>query len=264
MKTSKVRRKIKSIFFNHNCTIIIGSGQKVGSTWLYQIVSSLEYFKIKNIDYYSKQNEVRRPAFDFSPKLKEYLLSEKHATVLKTHNYPKSDYQNHSNILILNIYRDPRDVIVSTINYLSWLPVEEGGWGSEFAQLDFKEKFMKFIGTDWHLSILERWHCNNDVYKIKYEELKDDPFSVIISFLREYNIPHSDKEIREIIEEFEFKKQRKKAIENKDKKGINFLKSGTSFQWKKMFDDDMKTVFKNHERWNNLLIGQNYESNNLW
>ena len=85
---------------------------------------------------------------------------------MKTHNFPDSNYVAYPSIIVLNIFRDPRDVIVSTINYLSWLPTDQGGWGEDFARLDFKQKFKKFMLTDWHLSILEKWNQNNDVYKM--------------------------------------------------------------------------------------------------
>ena len=143
----------------HLYSHLVASGQKVGSTWLYDILSSLTYFKIKNIDYNSTEFAKAKGGFSLGPGLKSYnfLTSEKHATVIKTHGAPPVEWSPNERVGIVSIHRDPRDVILSTINYLSWLSEDEGGWGSEFALLSTKDKFKKFMQTDWHLQLLENW-----------------------------------------------------------------------------------------------------------
>ena len=48
----RVKYKLRKSFFKDCKTIIIGSGQKVDSTWLFNILSFLDNFKVKNIDYF--------------------------------------------------------------------------------------------------------------------------------------------------------------------------------------------------------------------
>ena len=43
----RVKYKLRKSFFKDCKTIIIGTGQKVGSTWLFNILRSLDYFNVK-------------------------------------------------------------------------------------------------------------------------------------------------------------------------------------------------------------------------
>ena len=263
---SRIKNKIRKELFKDCKTIIVASGQKVGSTWLFDILSSFDYFKTKNIDYYSSEFIKAKGGFRLGPDSSSYdfLTSTKHATIIKTHNSPPIDWKPDSKVGIVSIHRDPRDVIISTINYLSWLPVEKGGWGNEFAESALRDKYMKFMSTDWHLNLLENWHDYNHAYKVSYEELLANPVDEVRKLLNYHSIPFSEKELHSIITEYEFKKQKKKAIDSSDKNKINFLSKGKAGQWQKLFDDAMKDEFKQHLRWNNMLIEQGYEKSNDW
>ncbi|MCT4561286.1 MAG: sulfotransferase domain-containing protein [Crocinitomicaceae bacterium] len=258
--------KLKSIIFTDCKTLIVASGQKVGSTWLYEILNDLDYFSIKKLDYYSTDFAKGTGGFRLGPGRDSYmyLTAKKHATVVKTHADPPTDWKPNEKVGIVVIQRDPRNVILSTINYLSWLPIEQGGWGPEFAQLDTKEKYKKFMATEWHIAQLEKWHRFEEGYKVSYESLLRDPVNQIEQVLKHHDIPCDRKEIAKVVEKNEFNKQKKKALEENNEKKINFLSKGKANKWQTSFDSEMKTIFKQHERWNNLLIEQGYEQTDTW
>jgi hypothetical protein len=262
----RVKNKVKKELFRDCKTIIVASGQKVGSTWLFDVLNSLNYFNIRNIDYYSSDLVKGKGGLKLGPGLEtyEFLTSQYHATVIKTHNAPPTDWQPDKKIGIVSIYRDPRDVIVSTINYLSWLPVDQGGWGKEFSEKGFKDKYFQFMETNWHLGLLENWHFDKIAYKVSYEALLENPFDELVRLLTFYNVPYKASELKFIVEKNNFEYQKIKAIEQNDQKRIKFLSKGKAKQWELLFDEEMKEKFKSNERWNRLLIEQGYEVNNNW
>lgn len=263
---TRVKSKIRRELFKDCKTIIVASGQKVGSTWLYDILNSLDYFSIKNIDYNSTDFAKAKGGFQLGPGRASYdfLTGEHHATIIKTHADPPTDWSPDDKVAIVVIYRDPRNVILSTINYLSWLPVEQGGWGEEFSKLELKDKFIKFMSTDWHLTILEKWHNYKGGIKVSYESLLENTVGELQVILTELKLTIDQSEIQSVVAEQEFSRQKKKAIETDDRKKINFLAQGKKRQWQDAYDSEMKEVFKKHERWNKLLLAQGYEKSDEW
>ena len=260
----RVKYKLRKSFFKDCKTIIIGTGQKVGSTWLFNILRSLDYFNVKNIDYYQHLKIDKNFLKSSKINVYDFLTSEFHATVIKTHSAPPQQWSPDSKVGIVSIQRDPRDVILSTINYLSWLPLSQGGWGEEFASKDLKEKFFIFMKTDWHLSLIENWHFYNKAHKVSYEKMLVDPFNEINDLLSYFEIPFDDKDLISILNDNDFINQKNKANEEKDVYKRNFFSVGKINQWISSYDKDMKDEFKNHQRWNNILIEQGYENTNKW
>lgn len=197
----RVKYNLRKSFFKDCKTIIIGSGQKVGSTWLFNILRSLDYFNVKNIDNYKYLKNDKNFLKSSEINVYDFLTSEFHATVIKTHSAPPEQWFPDSKIGIVSIQRDPRDVILSTINYLSWLPLSQGGWGKEFASKDLKEKFLIFMKTEWHLNLIENWHFYTKAHKVSYEKMLVDPFNEINILLNYFEIPFDNNDLIRILNE---------------------------------------------------------------
>ena len=91
-----------------------------------------------------------------------------------------------------------------------------------------------------------------------------DPFNEINDLLSYFEIPFDDKDLISILNDNDFINQKNKANEEKDVYKRNFFSVGKINQWISSYDKDMKDEFKNHQRWNNILIEQGYENTNKW
>lgn len=100
--------------------IVVATAHKVGSTWVHNILrNSLSLVKPEiEVEY---RNNPRNPGTINLSKTGslDWILNHNNA-IFKSHSFPIKD-QHHANVIFVTVIRDPRDLMISSIFYLSHL-----------------------------------------------------------------------------------------------------------------------------------------------
>jgi len=238
--------------------VIISSAHKVGSTWLFNMVADLG--KMRKIRPPSKFNVTGTLIID-NDDLSFYFNFIFGKAIFKSHSNPPLNEPN-DNVKLVNIYRDPRDVIVSNIFYLAKLEPHLGGWNEEFRSMNEIERIKYFIvNGDFSLSKLEKWFDFEGSYKIKYEDLLKNSFFELQRLFKWLDIKVEADGIEKTIQNY----SSKKMTEQKPDRSW-FFRKGISGDWKNYFNAECAYMFKNAKngRWNNLLLKMEYEEEKDW
>lgn len=246
-----------------NLVVVIGTAHKVGSTWLYGLLKDLGHFEVGSIWFPRKFMESGTILLE-KPRVLEYMTRLRGWWLFKSHSYPVSEKLSNK-IRFVSIYRDPRDVIASSIFYLGNIEQEKGGWGPEFTKLSEQERIKTFLRkAEFCISRLERWVRAPAVCQVRYEDMKKQPLKELKRVLQYLGIEEDERTIERAVikNSFEAKSGRKAGEERKG----SFLRKGISGDWKNYFDRDCIDKFK-HEmegRWNQLLVEMGYEKTLDW
>jgi len=242
-----------------NPILVVGSAHKVGSTWAVDLLSDL--FRLPRLrvppDLCEQRLAVDVPIENLFP-----LLSSKHRSVIhKTHALPPPHYPPKlgARIKLITITRDPRDLLVSAAHYLANLPESLGGWGPSFAALSVKERLLWLIEHgDFLLDRLDAWARQERAVQIRYEDLKQDPLSVLRSVSWTHCLPFDERRARAAIKRniFERKARRKSGTEDPG----SFFRKGIVGDWKSNFDDEVIRAFLTCKagRWSALASDLGY------
>jgi hypothetical protein len=247
----------------NSLNVVIGSAHKVGSTWLFNLVK--DAFKLTP-GYVPRELDEGTGTIRLDHKFSGNFLSNLNGYhIFKSHSFPVLFRQ--SNIKIITVIRDPRDVVVSLAFYVANIPEAKGGWGNEYARLSEKEKIQTTLHRAEHIvEKLYKWFYADNVLKIKYEDLIANPEKQLIDIQNFLNIDYAPKDdiYASILNNSFFNKScgRHPGEENKS----SFFRKGISGDWKNYFDEETVSVFKTalNERWNKLLIDLGYELNTSW
>lgn len=257
-----LRRGLFRLSGGNSKAIVIGTAHKVGSTWIFKILKDMNYpgmaMYLAPAQYYSG-GTINLQAEGIS----EYFNTLRIPMVLKTHSYPPKDHL--PGVEKVSIYRDPRDVVVSTAYFLGNISEEAGGWGKEYSEKSTRDKILRFLQkSEWSVSRLEAWFRDHSTYQIKYESLLNDPLPIIIDLNAHLGLNKKEREIHEIIEKNSFENMtgRKRGSED----ATSFYRKGVAGDWAAHFDDDIKDAFQNayDGRWNKLVVEMGYEKTLNW
>jgi hypothetical protein len=238
--------------------VIISSAHKVGSTWLFNMVADLG--NMRRIRPPAQFNDAGTLIIDHGG-LSSYFKFLYGNAIFKSHSNPPNREPD-DNVRIVNIYRDPRDVIVSNIFYLTKLEPHLGGWNEDFRAMDEIEQIKYFIvNGDFSLSKLEKWSDFDGSFKIKYEDLLKDSFCELQKLFKWLGIIVKKDQIEKTIQNFSL---RRMAEQKPDRSW--FFRKGISGDWKNYFNAECAFLFKNSKngRWNNLLLKMGYEQDENW
>jgi hypothetical protein len=241
--------------------VVLSSAHKVGSTWLFDMITELG--KFKKIPPPRSYNDTGTLIIDRDD-LSDYFRYLPGRRIFKSHSYPPNfNYDRH--IKLVNIFRDPRDVIVSSIFYLASLDPRLGGWGAEFKSLNEPERILHFIRKgDFSLTRLEKWFVYKSSYKVRYEDLLVSCADQLGKLFDWLELPINQNEIDKTIQmhSFENRSKRKPGLENKD----SFFRKGIRGDWRNYFDRNCIRAFKTEKggRWNRLLLDMEYEQAEDW
>ncbi len=119
------------------------------------------------------------------------------------------------------------------------------------------------FGFNWPEFVLN-WH-EIGIPTIKYESLLTDCFSAMQALIVETHDSQFDQtqseKLREIINKHDFTKQ-KQLISRDNDTEVSFLRAGKAAQWKTIFNNESKTVFKHFA--GDALIKLGYEASHDW
>jgi len=251
--------------------ILVNSLPKSGTHLLTQIVEVLPRTKSYGTFITSTPSLPHKLQDDnkIAKKLKKLIPTE----LARAHIYYKKEYETviqQQNIAMYFIYRDPRDVLVSEMNFLTY----QFRWHSMhkyFKKLkNDKERLILCIkGVSdskfpyYYPDISKRFGnyfgwVNSSALAIRYEDLisnnKEFYIKQIVNFY--FNKVKNKKE--NIDEEYYCKL----ALSNINPKKSHTFSKGKKGRWKEYFDDEIKSLFKKYG--NDLLIRYGYEENENW
>lgn len=239
---NNLKIKIK-LLFNYNLPgkfsevrnndIYIVSYPKSGNTWMRFLFGNILFEG--DFDFANMNEKIP----DIYHKDKKFIDNLKCPRVIKSH---EPYYNSLTKAKVIYIYRDPRDVVVS---YYFWHKKFAPNSVKNFE--DYFEKFMKgklpFGLWSQHVHRWKEAAINNpeNIYIIKYEDLKESPFEQFKRVLNFCNIDSSDNEkIQLAIKRSSFKSMKKKEEEQEKASlfkntntSIKFVRSGQS-DWPKI------------------------------
>lgn len=183
--------------------LILSAGMiKAGSAWLFNMTNDLAKFAgwddVREIRsafrlqrFMTEANaNMGKPSFLklFLVGYPAFMFGKRY--VLKTHHAPTAFVERHlskGNILATYIYRDPRDVIVSTLDHSQ--RVRERGVSSAFSPYDSLDKIVPLIRE--HIGWWKKWSETPGIYIVKYEDLLRDAYGKVEALCRylQFDLP---------------------------------------------------------------------------
>ncbi len=245
--------------------VIVASAHKVGSTWLFRMLTELGHFKIKPIP---QEFEETGTLLLETPKVFQFLIQQEGSCIFKSHSYPITDSfaaPLEKEIKFITIVRDPRDVVVSASFYLALLEKKKGGWGKEFRELTEADRILTLLKqADFLLVRLEKWFQTPIAYNVRYENLIKTPLQELEGCLDYLGFHVNTQDVENIIQKHSFKS--KTGRNPGDEKKSAVLRKGIIGDWKNYFDQACITAFKTQKegRWNTLLVEMGYEKHLNW
>ena len=277
----------------------ISSYPKSGNTWVRSFLSAYFMtddgdFKIDNLDYiqdypnkqfFDEKNIKKGEVYKYWEKSQRKIFENNKVKFLKTHNALISinnhDFTYPQYVLgIIHIVRDPRNIITSLKNHLSFNTYEEC---LKFMKNDKAYAFEEQNNNYAKVNYLSSWKShykswiNNKSYRlltIRYEDLEIDTYKtfrdivVFINTICKFNNRADNKKIIKCIESTNFEKMKKfeedgSFKESKHKKDskekIKFFYLGSKNNWKNLLNDEIKDNM--NEYYKEDLIKFGYEKN---
>ena len=213
--------------------LIISAGmQKSGSGYLYNILNDLEIEagnadarEIKSryaLEDLMKQHNNNIGSLSFNKLFRLWRISLKDKDfVVKTHSHPNQGVKILNTLGMIKIiycYRDPRDVLLSTVDHGKKI-LSKGHSHSFSHMVDFEVALRNVQG--W----TKIWKCYNDMHRvlmIKYEDLMNSPMDTLQTIQNFLNISVKPEKCREILWKYS------KENENADLTGMHFNKAVTA------------------------------------
>lgn len=129
-----------------------------------------------------------------------------HSRILKTHLPFRKEYKRG-----IYLMRDPRDVAVSEFKYhklYDRFPFDLDHFIQDFASgaLHGEGSWADHVQTWIHAAN----QPENDIFVLKYEELKGDPVAVLRQIAEKFDIPATDEQLEKVVEDNTIEKMRKR------------------------------------------------------
>jgi hypothetical protein len=243
---------------------IVASAHKVGSTWLINILKKAGIYESSIVPEEFRANIHNPGLLNLThPAVNKFLLNEPPGTLFKSHSFPPKDLQS-DKVRIINIYRDPRDVIISNIFYLANLDPKKGGW-PELKEMDLKERMKLFMQKTRDHELLKSWYDYSGAYHITYEDMLKNSYKVMKRVFDYLNVDYNKKKLKELVNEVNFEKLskgRKRGVEDR----ASFFRKGIAGDWQNHFTNEIVEFFVNQKNgiWNKLLVKLGYEKHSDW
>jgi Sulfotransferase domain len=256
-----VRRRVRG----ERLVVVLGSAHRVGSTWLTQMLEDLIGF-----EYEFEYRRVPRACRGYSttialeaPETRDFVERARGFRFFKTHSLLDWD-PIPPHVKFVSVYRDPRDMLVSTAFHMAAMSETEGGFPPELTGLPVRDQLLHLMDVDYFLSLLEHWFHHEDVCKVGYEELKTDGAAAIRTVIDHLGLDITDEQIHDAVRwhNFERRSGRKPGEADAD----SGMRKGVVGDWRNHFDDECREHFKAalDGRWNALLIEMGYERTPDW
>ena len=225
--------------------LVCNGAQKSGSTWLYNILTSLVDCKEPDPKYLTGNS--RNPCI--SPdKFESFLQS----VDLRSENYISKNHLTrpeqrdlllkHSNVYVFDIERDPKDVVVAS-------------YYDACNRLGYNHSFLKFYWSEGR-ELVAKLAAYHELWRdagarshiASYEGLKNDFPSESRAIADTLGISLAKSDIEQLYSDTSMGKLRKKYADHELYEGEKFFRKGIVGDWKNHFDDsslkDLESVLK--------------------
>lgn len=258
--------------------IIIVGYPKSGNTWLTRLTADIVNCPVKGF-LYSDYKEMATEGLNRPSNYEVYKSHHQH------HEITKEDKENSKLIYII---RDPRDVSISGQNYFKLRLISNSNSSNRTLKnsINFLIKvlnhaYTKFFGRkimkrEMHKAILKGnkdishwcridWKSHikpyikdNNILKIKYENLLYNPLKECKKIVEFLDIERSDKDVLNAINNQSFDTVKEKFAKQNKKSYSKFLRKGKAQQWKTVFTKKENQLYLKTLK--EELITLNYES----
>jgi len=156
--TQKANILLNKIKGKRNHVLVLSSAHKVGSTWIFNVLKY--YFDLKRRQIPEKlRKRVTNPWIIDLQKDEsiEWLAQLKGKYIIKSHTMLPNNTKQLKNIEFITVMRDPRDLMISSIYYLSNLESEKGGW-PWLNSMNFQEMMFEWLKKnklDYSLQLIQ-------------------------------------------------------------------------------------------------------------
>ncbi|MFC2088646.1 sulfotransferase domain-containing protein [Calditrichota bacterium] len=247
-----------------NFALIIVSGHRVGSTWIFNVLADLGIFypAVLPVQYRQQSKGFRFINLQADGAL-NYLSQRSEYRIYKSHSLPP--IENTTGIKYLAVFRDLRDAAVSNAYYVANLSPELGGW-MEMESMTIPERIKYYLRrSEYDINLTSHWFALSDAVKVFYEQMQKDTVGTVQSVLNELGLSIPVHIVEQAIKRNSFvrmAKGRKPGQTN----GQSFYRKGIIGDWKNYFDQDLIECFKTAQngRWNSLLVKMGYERDIDW
>ena len=263
--TQKAKTLLNKIKGKRNHVLVLSSAHKVGSTWIFNVLKY--YFDLKRRQIPEKlRKRVTNPWIIDLQKDEsiEWLAQLKGKYIIKSHTMLPNNTKQPKNIEFITVMRDPRDLMISSIYYLSNLESEKGGW-PWLNSMNFQEMMFEWLKKNkLDYSLLSYFHQLDYFYKFYYEKLLDNDFEEFAIYLRLKKHHFDTGLLKTAIAKYSFEKVTSRKKGEEDVK--SFYRKGIANDWKNYFDKDIKEYYKTIDegKWQQLLIDLGYEKDSNW
>jgi Sulfotransferase domain len=257
-------RELSRRLRNDRMVVIIGSANRVGSTWLYDMIAQLGHFQ-GGYERLERGYQEAGCVVLGDQAVLSHMRVQPGYTIYKTHSYPIGATGD-DRIKLVSIYRDPRDVITSNIFSLTHLRDFEIKLGDgDFRQLSEQARIQAFVrDAEYCVAKLERWYRDPHSYRVQYERLKREPVAVLHGVTEALELRVSRYRIARVVEANAFARAsgRQPGQERRDSP----MRKGIVGDWRNYFDAACIEAFKTAQggRWNDLLLEMGYEQTPDW
>jgi hypothetical protein len=268
----RAQRTVRDTWFHYRngtlgrLVIVVGSGYRVGSTWLTHMLRDLAHCKpgIKSVP--AELN--RFGTLVLRPEAYDYLDRLRGQVIFKSHSLPPSSAALASNAAFVSIYRDPRDALVSASFFFAHLRQEVGGWDEASCRLSVQERIQMLVEGRSPLPVLprlEQWFRTPFAYKVTYEDLKSQPVEELGRLAGFIGLSTTQKATEEIVSKHDFETRSGRRAGEAREDHLR-MRKGIVGDWRNYFDQACIDAFKTQRdgHWNRLLVEMGYEDSPDW
>ena len=266
---NELHRTTKRFNHLHRAAVIANSFPKSGTHLLIQILQAIP--NIRDLGNFI----VSRPSLTYKErnhiKIVDSINNTFENELVSAHITYHDDYLKflkEKKSVVYFIYRDPRDVVISEAEYLFSMNKFHylHKYFKRIPDLNNRIKF-SMLGDEYintgrnYKNIKERyleyyqWIQSEYCYSIKYEDLIGINKEKEIYNMFEYYLSCNNSD-------FDIDVMVKKALSLIEPRKSHTFRRGGSCNWKSLFSDENKKLFKNTT--DNLLVDLDYETNNNW
>lgn len=223
--------------------VLSASMPKSGSAYFYNIINELliatgkvdarQIKKRRNLDQLMKWHDNNIKTLLFNKLFKLWLISILEGTfAVKTHHPPTLSlkvFNNLGSYKIIYCYRDPRDVLLSALDF--GRKIIANGRGHDFPKINDFDESLEHVKL-W-LCVWKRYYNMSGVLMVRYEDMMERPIEITKQIENYLSISITDKQREEILWKYS------RDNPNGDRTGMHFNKARV-FRYKQEMLDVQK------------------------